>query len=160
MLSTAIYAKLKITDLAQLDLAYAPPFSPAKDPVIVTSYATENILNDRSEQITVEELETFINNNSEDDYLLIDSRTVQEYEKGTIPGAVNYPLDELRKNLNDIIFENKKVIVFCQKGLRGYLAELILRNNGITNVCNVAGGFKIWQMYSSQIAIPQPIVSC
>ncbi len=160
VLSTAIYAKLKITDLAQLDLAYAPPFSPAKDPVIVTSYATENILNERSEQITVEELEAFIKNNSEEEYLLIDSRTVQEYEKGTIPGAINYPLDELRKNLNGISFENKKVIIFCQKGLRGYLAELILRNNGITNVCNVAGGFKIWQMYSQHIQIPQPIVAC
>ncbi len=157
VLSTAIYAKLKITDLAQLDLAYAPPFSPAKDPIVVTSFITENILNNRSEQISVEELESFINNNSKEDYLLIDSRTVDEYEKGTIPGSVNYPLDQIRKQVSFIKSQDKKVVIFCQKGLRGYLAELILRNNGVTNVLNVAGGFKIWQMYSDHIEIPEPV---
>ncbi|WP_338356753.1 FAD-dependent oxidoreductase [Yeosuana marina] len=159
VLSTAIYAKLKITDLAQLDLAYAPPFSPAKDPVVVTSYVTENILNNRSEQISVEDLEAFINNHSKEDYLLIDSRTVDEYEKGTIPGAINYPLDQIRKQVDFIKSQDKKVVIFCQKGLRGYLAELILRNNGVTNVLNVAGGFKIWQMYSDHIEIPEPILA-
>ncbi len=156
VLSTAIYAKLKITDLAQLDLAYAPPFSPAKDPNVVTSFVTENVLNSRSEQISVEELETFIQDNSKEDYLLIDSRTVQEYEKGTIPSAVNYPLDQLRQQVGFIKNQDKKIVIFCQKGLRGYLAELILRNNGISNVLNVAGGFKIWQMYSDHIEIPEP----
>ena len=155
VLSTAIYAKLKISDLAQLDLAYAPPFSPAKDPVVVTSYVTENILNDRSEQISVEDLEVFMNANSKEDYILLDARTVEEFEKGTIPGAVNFPLDTLRNHLDFVKNQHKKVIVFCQKGLRGYLAELILRNNGITNVLNVAGGFKIWQMYSNQIEMPE-----
>ncbi|WP_166960596.1 FAD-dependent oxidoreductase [Yeosuana marina] len=159
VLSTAIYAKLKITDLAQLDLAYAPPFSPAKDPVVVTSYVTENILNNRSEQISVEDLEAFINNHSKEDYLLIDSRTVDEYEKGTIPGAINYPLDQIRKQVDFIKSQDKKVVIFCQKGLRGYLAELILRNNGVTNVLNVAGGFKIWQMYSDHIEIPEPVLA-
>ena len=158
VLSTAIYAKLKITDLAQLDLAYAPPFSPAKDPVVVTSFVTENILNNRSEQISVEDLEVAIKDNySNEDYLLLDSRTVEEYEKGTIPGAVNYPLDSLREHVDYIKSLDKKVVIFCQKGLRGYLAELILRNNGVTDVLNVAGGFKLWQMYSDHIEIPQPI---
>ena len=157
VLSTAIFAKLKITDLAQLDLAYAPPFSPAKDPVVVTSYVAENILNNRSEQLSVEELEAFIKTDSIDDFLLLDSRTVEEYEKGTIPGAVNYPLDNLRQHLDYIKSHDKKVIIFCQKGLRGYLAELILRNHGITNVLNVAGGFKLWQMYSDHIEIPEPV---
>ncbi|CAH8284428.1 NADPH-dependent 2,4-dienoyl-CoA reductase/sulfur reductase-like enzyme [Mariniflexile fucanivorans] len=158
VLSTAIYAKLKMSDLAQLDLAYAPPFSPAKDPVVVTSYVTENILNDRSEQISVEALETLINLSSKDDYLLLDARTLEEFEKGTIPGAVNFPLDSLRNHIDFIKSQDKKVIVFCQKGLRGYLAELILRNNNITNVLNLAGGFKIWQMYSDQIEIPEQTV--
>jgi len=158
VLSTAIYAKLKITDLSQLDLAYAPPFSPAKDPVVVTSFVAENILNDKSEQLSVEKLERFMDTRSKEDYLLLDSRTVEEYEKGTIPGAVNYPLDDLRKHVDYIKSLDKKVIVFCQKGLRGYLAELILRNNGVTNVVNVAGGFKIWQMYSGHIEIPEPVL--
>ncbi len=155
VLSTAIYAKLKITDLAQLDLAYAPPFSPAKDPVIVSSYVTENILNGRTEQMSVEELETFMRAHCKEDYVLIDARTVEEYEKGTIPNAVNFPLDALRNHTETIKQQGKKVIVFCQKGLRGYLAELILRNNGMANVANVAGGFKIWQMYSNHIEMPQ-----
>ena len=155
VLSTAIYAKLKITDLAQLDLAYAPPFSPAKDPVVVSSYVTENVLNNRSEQFSVEELVELINDSVTNDYLLIDSRTVQEYEKGTIPGAVNYTLDSIRNHIDFIKSQDKKVVIFCQKGLRGYLAELILRNNGITNVLNVAGGFKVWQMYSNDIEMPE-----
>ena len=158
VLSTAIYAKLKITDLAQLDLAYAPPFSPAKDPVVVTSYSAENVLNYRSEQISVEELADYMLNNEKEDYLLIDSRTVEEYEKGTIPGSVNYPLDQLRQHVDFIKSQDKKVVIFCQKGLRGYLAELILRNNNITNVVNVAGGFKLWSMYSEEVEIPKPVL--
>ncbi|MBG7631624.1 MAG: FAD-dependent oxidoreductase, partial [Bacteroidetes bacterium] len=126
VLSTAIYAKLKITDLSQLDLAYAPPYSPAKDPIVVTSFVTENILNNKSTQISVEELEGKIKEDKILEYLLIDTRTVVEYEKGTIPNAVNYPLDEIRNHINFIKKQNKPIIIFCQKGLRGYLAELIL----------------------------------
>lgn len=155
VLSTAIYAKLKITDLAQLDLAYAPPFSPAKDPTVVTSYVAENVLNDRSEQISVEEFEALFNKGLKEDFVLIDSRTVKEYQKGTIPGALNFPLDTLRSQVQYIKSLDKKVVIFCQKGLRGYLAELILRNNGITNVVNIAGGFKVWQMHSDQVEIPE-----
>ena len=157
VLSTAIYAKLKITDLAQLDLAYAPPFSPAKDPVVVTSFVTENILNSKSEQITVEELEGVFIENKMSEYFVIDSRTIAEYEKGTIPGSVNFPLDNIRQHIDFIKGQEKPVIIFCQKGLRGYLAELILRHNGIKNIVNVAGGFKLWHMFSDKVIIPEPI---
>jgi len=157
VLSTAIYAKLKITDLAQLDLAYAPPFSPAKDPVVVTSFVAENIINSKSEQISVEELEAIFIQNKTSEYLLIDSRTAAEYEKGTIPGAVNYPLDSLRQHVDFIKGQGKPVIIFCQKGLRGYLAELILRHNDIKNIVNVAGGFKLWHMFSNKVIIPEPV---
>lgn len=157
VLSTAIYAKLKITDLAQLDLAYAPPFSPAKDPVVVSSFVAENILNSKSEQISVEDLDEILNNKEISDYLLIDSRTTSEYEKGTIPGAINYPLDNLRQYVNFIKNENKPIIIFCQKGLRGYLAELILRHNNIKKIVNVAGGFKLWQLYSDKVMVPEPV---
>ena len=157
VLSTAIYAKLKITDLSQLDLAYAPPFSPAKDPIVVSSFVSENIINGKSVQISVEELEEKFMNNELSDYLLIDSRTVAEYEKGTIPNAVNFPLNEIRNHTDFIKNQEKPVIIFCQRGLRGYLAELILNQNNIENVVNVAGGFKLWQMYSSKIAIPESV---
>jgi NADPH-dependent 2,4-dienoyl-CoA reductase/sulfur reductase-like enzyme/rhodanese-related sulfurtransferase len=157
VLSTAIYAKLKITDLSQLDLAYAPPFSPAKDPIVVSSFVTENILNNKSSQISVEELETILDGKSAQEYLLIDTRTVVEFEKGTIPSAVNFPLDEIRNHVEYIKNQGKPVIIFCQKGLRGYLAELILNHNGVENIENVAGGFKLWQLFSDKIQIPQPI---
>jgi len=159
VLSTAIYAKLNITDLSQLDLAYAPPFSPAKDPVVVTSFVTENILNNKSTQISVEELDEKIKESEASDYLLIDTRTVIEYEKGTIPNAVNYPLDDIRSHIDFFKNKNKQIIIFCQKGLRGYLAELILKHNNIENVVNVAGGFKLWQMFSDAIEIPESILS-
>lgn len=157
VLSTAIYAKLKITDLSQLDLAYAPPYSPAKDPVVVTSFVSENMLNKKSEQLSVENLEQLIVENKLKDYLLIDSRTVAEFEKGTIPNAVNYPLDSIRNNIDFIKNQNKPVIIFCQKGLRGYLAELILRHNDIKNIVNVAGGFKLWQLFSDNIELPKSL---
>ncbi|WP_111709353.1 FAD-dependent oxidoreductase [Lutibacter citreus] len=158
VLSTAIYAKLKITDLAQLDLAYAPPYSPAKDPIVVTSYVTENVLNNNSTQISVEELESYLNEKKDSDYLLLDVRNVVEYEKGTIPGAVNYPLDGIRAHIKTIKAQNKPILIFCQKGLRGYLAELILRHNGIKNTVNIAGGYKLWEMYSNKVIIPEPIL--
>ena len=157
VLSTAIYAKLKITDLAQLDLAYAPPFSPAKDPVVVTSFITENCINGNTNQWSVEYLEDYMKRKLTSDYLLVDVRTATEYEKGTIPNAVNYPLDSIRMHVDTIKKQQKPVIIFCQKGLRGYLAELILNHNNIENVVNIAGGFKLWQMFSSNISIPEPV---
>ncbi|UMB54418.1 FAD-dependent oxidoreductase [Lutibacter sp. A64] len=159
VLSTAIYAKLKITDLAQLDLAYAPPFSPAKDPVVVTCFVTENILNNKSTQVSVEELSNFLSEDKLKEYTLIDVRTVEEYENGTIPNALNFPLDEIRNNIGKIKILNKPIIIFCQRGLRGYLAELILNHNNIKNIVNVAGGFKLWKMYSDKIEIPKNILS-
>ena len=155
VLSTAIYAKLKIKDLSQLDLAYAPPFSPAKDPVVVTSFVAENMLEGNGEQISVEDLDVFLEETNPNDFLLIDTRTVEEFEAGTIPNAVNIPLDEIRNYISFIKNENKPIIIFCRRGLRAYLAELILRHHGITNTLNVAGGIKLWQMYSPKIQIPK-----
>ncbi|WP_299777638.1 FAD-dependent oxidoreductase [uncultured Formosa sp.] len=154
VLSTAIYAKLKVSDLPLLDLAYAPPFSPAKDPVVVAGYVVENILNNKTDQISVEDLERFMDNTPKDEYLLLDVRNENEYEKGTIPGAINYPLDTLRQNIDSVLVQEKKVIVFCQKGLRGYLAESILRHNGVTDIFNIGGGYKVWEMYSDKIEVP------
>lgn len=157
VLSTAIYAKLKITDLSQLDLAYAPPFSPAKDPVVVSSFVAENILENKATQISVEELDVFMEKNNAEDYLLIDSRTVNEYENGTLRNAVNLPLNEIRNHIDFIKNQNKPVVIFCQRGLRGYIAELILRHNGIENVVNVAGGYKLWTMYGGEVVEPEAV---
>lgn len=156
VLSTAIYAKLKITDLSQLDLAYAPPFSPAKDPVVVSSFVAENMLDNKAIQMSVEELELFLIENDPNDFLLVDVRTNEEYEAGTLKNAINLPLDEIRKHINLIKTANKPVIIICRRGLRGYLAELILNHNNIKNVVNIAGGFKLWEMSGGKIVLPEP----
>lgn len=158
VLSTAIFAKLKITDLSQLDLAYAPPFSPAKDPVVVSGFAAENILEGKSIQVSVEEVEEYLKNPL-NKFTLIDVRTPKEYSRGTIAGAMNIPLDTIREHIDSIKNFPQPIGVFCQKGLRGYLAELILKANGISNVVNIAGGFKIWSMYSEDVEIPAKIMS-
>ena len=101
----------------------------------------------------------FLIENELNNYTLIDVRTIAEYEKGTIPGALNYPLDGIRNHIDFIKNLNRPIIIFCQKGLRGYLAELILNHNNINNVVNVAGGFKLWQMFSDKIVIPEPVLA-
>jgi len=158
VLSTAIYAKLKVTDLSQLDLAYAPPFSPAKDPVVVSSFVAENMLNNKSVQISVEELTGFLKESNSEDFLLLDVRTVKEFEEGTIPNSINIPLDEIRNHIDFIKNENKPIIIFCRRGLRAYLAELILKHNGIKEVSNLAGGIKVWEMYGGLIGKPKEIL--
>lgn len=155
VLSTAIYATLKITDLSQLDLAYAPPFSPAKDPVVVSGFVAENILEDKAIQMSTEELEMYVLKNNPMDFLLIDVRTKEEFEAGTLPNALNFPLDEIRNNIDRLKNTNKPIVIFCQRGLRGYLAELILNQNQLKNVVNVSGGYKLWEMSGGKIVIPE-----
>ena len=125
--------------------------------MVVTSFVTENIMNGKCNQISVEELDALIVDNKLNNYALIDARSVDEYEKGTIPGALNFPLDDIRNNLETIKNLNKPIIIYCQKGLRGYLAELILKHNGIDSIVNVAGGFKLWEMYSDKIEVPKMV---
>lgn len=157
VLSTAIYAKLKITDLSQLDLAYAPPFSPAKDPVVVTSFVAENMLENNGDQISAEELELIVNRKNLTNYLLIDTRTVEEFMQGTLPNAINIPTDEIRNHINFIKKENKPVILICRRGVRAYIAQLILKHNNITNVLNLAGGMKVWTLFSDKVIIPESV---
>ncbi len=154
VLSTAIYAKLKITDLAQLDLAYAPPFSPAKDPLVVAGFVAENINEDKCSQISTAEFKEF-KEETKEDFILLDVRNEDEYNEGHIPNAINIPLPVLRKNLEKLD-KNKKVIIYCQKGLRGYVARLILKHNDFASTASIAGGYKIWEMMKEEITIPEP----
>ncbi|WP_456424327.1 FAD-dependent oxidoreductase [Lutibacter sp.] len=157
VLSTAIYAKLKITDLSQLDLAYAPPFSPAKDPVVVTSFVAENIVENNVNQISAEELELIVNGENTSDFLLIDTRTVEEFMEGAVPNAINIPTDEIRNYIDFIKNENKPIILICRRGVRAYIAQLILKHNNITDVLNLAGGMKVWTLFSGKVIIPAPV---
>ncbi len=156
VLSTAIYAKLKITDLSQLDLAYAPPFSPAKDPLVVAGFVAENINEDKCSQISTEDYKKFIETTNED-FTLIDVRNKDEYQAGHISKAINIPLPVLRREI-ELLDKGKKTIIYCQKGLRGYVARLILKHNGFENTVSIAGGFKIWEMMKEEVSVPEMII--
>jgi len=127
-----------IYDLQEFEHAYAPPFSSAKDPVNMAGFVAENILRGVLKVAYWKGI-----NAAEDGDLLIDVRTEKEYNDGTIKGAVNIPVDELRNRLEEIP-KDKKVYIFCQIGLRGYLAQRILVQNSYDNVLNISGGYFLW----------------
>lgn len=129
-----------VQDLTKLELCYAPPFSSAKDPVNMAGYTAENILEQRFQPFYPEDVPGIDLQKA----LLLDVRTKEEFENGSIPGAVNIPLDSLReewKRLN----KNQPIYLFCQIGLRGYLASRILTQNGFTQVQNLSGGYQLWR---------------
>jgi NADPH-dependent 2,4-dienoyl-CoA reductase/sulfur reductase-like enzyme/rhodanese-related sulfurtransferase len=145
VLSTCIYARLKVEDLPNLDLAYAPPYSPAKDPVIMAGYIAANKMKELYQEYDSLQLEKYLQQTPKQSYQLIDVRTAEEVaQHGLIEGAIHYPLDELRKAI-PLIDPKKEIFVYCMKGLRGYMASMILVNHGFKRVRNVSGGFLAWK---------------
>jgi NADPH-dependent 2,4-dienoyl-CoA reductase/sulfur reductase-like enzyme/peroxiredoxin family protein/rhodanese-related sulfurtransferase/TusA-related sulfurtransferase len=140
LFAEAIRNRLTVYDLAEIEHAYAPPYSSAKDPVNIAGMVAENILDGTSKTIWWREL-THSNGNN---LFLLDIRTRDEFELGTIEGAVNIPLDELRNNLNKLP-KDKKIVVFCGVGLRAHVACRILMQNGFDEVFNLAGGLKTYE---------------
>lgn len=138
ILSIAIQTKMKAADLSALELCYAPPFSSAKSPVNILGNAIENEINDLVDTISVEELR-----NEKKTYIL-DVRTIEEYNLSHIDGAINIPLDELRKDLENLD-KSKEIVVHCHSGLRSYLACRILKQNGY-NVKNLIGGYIMYDI--------------
>lgn len=143
VLATAIRLGGKITDLTELELCYAPPFSSAKDPVNMLGFVAENIITGKMKQFFWNDVETLPHDNS---VTLLDTRTVTEVERGKIDGFVNIPLDSLRERMNEIP-KDKPVYVHCHSGLRSYIACRILQGNGY-ECYNLAGG---WRLYESVI---------
>ncbi|AJA46629.1 coenzyme A disulfide reductase [Clostridium pasteurianum DSM 525 = ATCC 6013] len=129
-----------IYDLTELELNYAPPFSSAKDPVNMAGFTAENVLTGKSEVITPTELYYYDLSNS----ILVDVRSKLEFNNGHIDGAINIPVDNLRERLSELD-KNKEIIVYCQVGLRGYVAERILKQKGF-KVKNLTGGYKTASM--------------
>ena len=127
-----------IHDLVEFEHAYAPPYSSAKDPVNMAGFVAENILQDRLNIFYWNELEMI---NPGD--LLIDVRTAEEFRGGNIDNAVNIPLDELRDRLSEICAD-RQIYIYCEAGLRGYMAQQILRQNGYKHVRNLSGGYRLW----------------
>lgn len=125
-----------IYDLMKTEQAYAPPYSSAKDPIAQAAYVASNILSGKMRPVYWRALE-------QQEALIVDVRTPQEYSLGHIPQAINIPVDDLRSRLSELP-QGRPIIVYCAVGLRGYLASNILRQRGYDDVRNLVGGYRLW----------------
>ena len=149
----AIKQGATVEQLTRLEHAYAPPFSSAKDPVAISGYVAGNILSGKMTPLYWREMQQA----DKSQVTLVDVRTPDEYALGTIPGAINIPLDDLRERLADIP-ENQPVYLFCGVGLRGYLASNILKSKGYPDVRNLIGGLKTYNAATATIKTPEGFV--
>lgn len=142
VMATAIFNGMTAEDLLQLDLAYAPPYSSARDPIIVVGALGQNFAQGDWAPITPEDLRKKRKNS--DDFILVDVRTSLELKKlGVIPGAVHIPIDELRDRIDELD-ARKETILYCAVGMRSYVANRILAMKGFDNVKTLTGGFASW----------------
>lgn len=155
VLAAAIRAGMKAYDLAELDLAYAPPYSSAKDPVNMAGYIIENIKNGVVKQWYYEDVDNLINDGG---VTLLDARTQTEYSRGHIEGFINIPVDSLRERIGELD-KNKPVYVMCQSGLRSYIASRILVGNGF-DAYNFAGGFRFYDAVCNDKALNKKSTPC
>lgn len=137
-----------IYDLMKVEQAYAPPFSSAKDPVAIAGYVAENIILGKVKPIYWRDLRDIELKN----VFLLDVRTPDEFALGSLPGAVNIPLDEIRDRMGEIPSE-KPIYTFCAVGLRGYLAYRILIQYGFKDVYNLSGGLKTYRAATAPIVL-------
>ena len=155
VLATAIRAGMKAYELTELDLAYAPPYSSAKDPVNMAGYIIENIKNGIVKQWYYENDKTLPRDGS---VTLLDTRTSLEYSMGHAEGFVNLPVDELRERIKELD-KSKPVYVICQSGLRSYIASRILIGNDF-DVYNFAGGFRFYAAVHNDKALNKKSTPC
>ena len=137
--ATILHFSGSIDDMAALDLAYAPQFSSAKDPLHIVAMVAQNQRRGTLPSIAPSEL---------DGQKLVDVRTPTEFAAGTLPGAINIPLDSLRDRLSELD-PARPTVVFCQAGLRGYIATRILQQHGFTSVVNVKGGYRLAKLFAA-----------
>jgi len=154
VLATAIHAGLKATQLKDLDLAYAPPYSSAKDPVNMAGFIIDN-LSKGLKQWHLQDVPQLPRDGS---VTLLDTRTVEEYSSGHIEGFVNIPVDELRERIDELE-AGKPVYVICQSGLRSYIATRILEGYGF-EAYNFAGGFRFYDAVMNDRALVEASLSC
>jgi NADPH-dependent 2,4-dienoyl-CoA reductase/sulfur reductase-like enzyme/rhodanese-related sulfurtransferase len=150
VLATAIRGGLSAPELADLELAYAPPFGSAKDPVNMLGYIAENLLSRLVETVQWSEVDDYRVRGTQ----FVDVRTPQEFAVGSLPGAVNIPIDELRERFGEL--EDVETIVNCEVGQRGHAATLLLNELGV-RAMNLDGGFKTW--HSSPASVSPQLVS-
>lgn len=155
VIATAIRAGLKATELTELDLAYAPPYSSAKDPVNMAGYMIENVCDGVLKQWHIEDADSII---SRKDVTLLDVRTSEEFQRGHIEGFLNIPVDELREGLSKLD-KGKPVYVICQSGLRSYIASRILAGNGY-EAYNFSGGYRFYAAVKGDRACTERSLPC
>lgn len=155
VLATAIHAGLKATQLKDLDLAYAPPYSSAKDPVNIAGFMVDNIAKGTLKQWHLEDVRKLPKDGS---VILLDVRTTAEYNRGHIEGFANIPVDELRDRLHELE-RGKSVYVICQSGLRSYIASRILEGNGFETY-NFSGGFRFYDAVMNDRALTEASMNC
>ena len=148
VIALAIQAKLPIYELAKAELSYAPPFGSAKDPINMIGYICENLKNKLVEQFHIEDIESL---KKDKNNLFIDVRNEDEYQSGHIDGAINIPLDELRKHLNEVN-KNKTLCINCQSALRSYIACRILSQHGF-KCKHLSGGYRIYSNYMNDLRL-------
>ena len=144
VLATAIGFGGTVFDLQEIEHAYAPPFSSAKDPVNISGFVAGNLINGITKQVHWHE----VFGEKAKKWLPVDVRNPEEFSLGSIPGAVNYPLDELRERYSELksAAQGRNILLFCGVGLRAYVGERILRQKGFDNVFNLAGGYKTYSL--------------
>ena len=155
VLATAIRAGLKATQLKELELAYAPPYSSAKDPVNMAGFMIENIANGVLKQWHLEDVDKLPRDGS---VTLLDTRTVGEYAGGHIDGFTNIPVDQLRERLGELD-KSKPVYVICQSGLRSYIACRILSGYGF-ECYNFSGGFRFYDAVTHDRCLIEQATAC
>jgi CoA-disulfide reductase len=148
VIATAIKAGMKVTDLKDLELSYAPPFSSAKDPVNMLGFVAENVINGLVETVQYHEIEQLIKSGA----FVIDARDPIEVSFSSIPGTVNIPFPEIRQRLSEIP-KNQKIFVYCQTGIRAYNTVRILRQRGY-EAYNLDGAFKTYQSVYNPSTMP------
>ncbi|MBR2376874.1 MAG: CoA-disulfide reductase [Clostridia bacterium] len=155
VIATAVRAGMKANELKDLDLAYAPPYSSAKDPVNMAGFVVENIKNGIVKQFYYEDIPSL---RERKDVILLDTRTPFEYMRGRADGFINIPLDDLRERLGELD-KTKKIYVMCQSGLRSYLATRILMQNGF-DAYNFAGGFRLYSSIKNEEMLSKQCYTC
>lgn len=147
ILSSLIQRGSNIAELVEFEHAYAPPYSSAKDPVNMAGFVAENILLDRLRVFYWDQVSQL-----PETALLLDVRTKVEFEAGHIPNAINIPVDEIRDRMQEIP-TNRPIYIYCEAGLRGYLAQRILRQTGYETVANLSGGYVSWKAANQEMQL-------
>lgn len=145
LLASVIKKGGTIYDLTELEHAYAPPFSSAKDPVNIAGFAAENVLQNRIKTFYWDDASL-----AEREIFILDVRSKREFDAEHIEGAVNIPIDDLRNRLGELPGA-KAIYVYCQIGLRGYMAARILLQNGFGGVYNLSGGYRLWRASTNEL---------